>query len=618
MATISKRVLDDIRFRNDIVDVIGAYIQLQKSGGAHKALCPFHKEKTPSFHVNPARQIFHCFGCGAGGDVFKFVMQYEGVDFMGAVRMLAQRAQITLEFDERDEGGSSQRQSLYTLLGQAAAWFHARLKEPGQGAEAARLYLERRKLDADTVAGFQIGYAPDAWDALIRWGATQGHSHELLELAGLVSRSTKPESANRLYDRFRHRLMFPICDEQGRVIAFSGRILADNPHEAKYVNSPETPVFRKSKVLYALHLARRHIVASREALVCEGQIDVIRCHQAGFPHAVASQGTAFTDEHCRVLRRYADSVMLLFDSDKAGEDAAIKTAALFQASGLAVRVASLPKGEDPDSFIRDRGAAAFKDTLDHATSAVHFQVEVLWAREKSRSEIGAMRIARAVLQNVAASPDEVQRNRQLQELGRELNMPVAALHNNLGGLLRRTRASDSATVSDSITSDDTTASFPIPPPEEQALCEHLATFEDKPELLTLVREHLPPRLLSHPLPRRFVESCLEADEKGFRLLDVLRDNETVDLPLAQFGAKALAAPMKVIGTDAQRDDAVRDLILFIWRRDLKRQRAERRLTPGADATPAAEAELRQMTLDLKMLQRWTPESVALIRMHMSL
>ncbi len=252
---VPKRVLEDIRFKNDIADVIGSYFDLKSMGSSLKAVCPFHKEKTPSFHVNTQRQIYHCFGCGAGGDVFRFVMQYESIEFMEAVRILADRAGIELEIEESDQGGPDKK-NLYKLLSDAAAYYQRVLFE-GKSAGKAKAYLKKRKLDDDIVKEFLVGYAPAGWRTILEAAKKKKYTLEQLESAGLILQSSKPNAKSDYYDRFRERLMFSTCDEQGRVIGFSGRTLDDDSKAAKYVNSPETPVFYKSRVLYAIDKARR-------------------------------------------------------------------------------------------------------------------------------------------------------------------------------------------------------------------------------------------------------------------------------------------------------------------------------------------------------------------------
>ena len=306
---ISKDVIEQIRNANDVAEVIGSYFQLKRAGGSFKALCPFHKEKSPSFHVNPQRQIYHCFGCGAGGDVFRFIMQYENVDFGTAARILGERVGMRIEWSEGDGGADSNKGELYKIHEEVAAIYQRALLEM-DAAQRARAYLKERDLGDDVVRDFLIGYAPDRRDSLVQWSRKKKLPLQLLEAAGLISHTEDGQP----YDRFRNRLMFSIRDELGRVIAFSGRIMEKDVKVAKYVNSPETPLFRKGRVLYALDRARRNIMDARTAILCEGQIDVIRCHMAGFTTAVASQGTALTEDHARLLKRYADSVVVVLDA----------------------------------------------------------------------------------------------------------------------------------------------------------------------------------------------------------------------------------------------------------------------------------------------------------------
>ena len=607
---VSKKVIEDIRFRCDIVDVIGSYFHLQGAGSSLKALCPFHKEKTPSFHVNRQRQSFHCFGCGAGGDVFRFIMQHEGVDFPTAIRMLAQRAGVTIE-SEPGEGGSGgvDKALLYRLHSEVAALYHSALLDRKSAAHA-RAYLEKRALPPEIVEAFQIGYAPNRWDAVCEWARRNKYRAEDVELCGLILR--KPDAQGpeaHYYDRFRNRLMFPIHDEQGRVIGFSGRALEEDAKTAKYVNSPETPLFKKSRVLYALDKARRQIAETREALVCEGQIDVIRCHQAGFTTAVAAQGTAFTEEHIRILRRYADGVCLMFDSDRAGQDAAVRAAALFMDAGLAVRAATLPPGDDPDSFIRKRGADAFRQILDGATSAVRFQIDVLAAREDLRSEVGVMRAARAVLATIAHSPNAVQRAKLVQQAAERLNLPPSALTDDLRHLLRQQQRPAA----------DAESAAPAPPAprpiEEVALCEHLAQVIDHPSVAALVRKYLPLDMISDPICRVVAEAALQCDATGRDLHNVLRDRDDPGGEAQRFAAALMAAPSRVKGTDVAPDDAVKDLVLGLWSRKLTKERSDIERQAMSAADEGALRRGKEITTLLRHLKRWD-DGAAVIEMEL--
>ena len=435
MPVIPEAVIEDVRARTDIVQVIGDRVPLKRAGAAWKACCPFHNEKTPSFTVNPQRQSFKCFGCGEGGDVFKFLMKHDGMSFVDAVRYLAEKCGVEVVAEE-DDGRTARAKRLYQINAEFAAFCHRCLLKTSAAA-GARAYLERRRLDAATVEAFQLGYDPDEWGALDEFARRNRFTPEEMVAAGIGSLPDRPGASANLRDRFHGRLMFPICDQTGRVVAFSARVLDAAKSPAKYVNSPETDVFKKARVLYALDKAQRHIASSkhREAIVCEGQIDVIRCHACGFPRAVASEGTAFTPEHAKLLHRYADSVVELFDADAAGRKAAVRTAAILLAEGLAVRVAEMPAGEDPDSFLLKNPPEAFQRMLDDAVGIVPFHVAFLRAQERDPDGAdAAARIVQGVLQTVAACRNAVQKARMLQEVASLTNLPEDAIRDELAGV----------------------------------------------------------------------------------------------------------------------------------------------------------------------------------------
>lgn len=594
---VPKRTLEEIRFRNDIVEVIGSVLTLKRAGGTFKALCPFHKEKTPSFVVNAPRQIYHCFGCGKGGDVFSFMQEYEGVDFMTAVRMLADRGGIALQLEEGDGTRQSEKESLFKIHADIAA-FYTRCLARMKGAGHARAYLEQRNLEGAIARTFGVGYAPNRWDGAIQWARKHGVEPDLMEKAGLVLRRDPDNVSAGYYDRFRDRLMFPICDIRGRVIGFSGRALDDKVKGAKYINSPETPLFRKSRVLYALDKGRRAMVDKREAIVCEGQIDVIRCHQAGYTTAVASQGTAFTEDHANVLRRYVDGVVIVFDPDHAGENAAIKTAGIFLSAGLGVRVAELPAGEDPDSFIVKQGGDAFGAVLDTAGSVVDFQVRVLGRREDLASDVGVMRAARDVLETILRSPNSVQQARLLQAAARHLNLPVAALQDELRHLLRRQRrprADDDA-------AREADRGPRAAPPVERALCEHLVQAEDDPGVVALVEQYLPLTMLEDPRCRVVAEAAVQAAREHAPVQDILRTHESEADDVAAFASGLLVSGSKVQAEEVSPEMAVRDLVLRLWQRRLGAERD--RIQRNTHLTAEDAQRMSQITLDLNSLKRW--------------
>lgn len=583
---VPKQILDEIRFRNDIVEVVGSYFTLKRVGNAFKALCPFHKEKTPSFHVNPQKQIFHCFGCGAGGDVFRFVMQYENVDFMTAVRMLAQRAGIRLELEVDQSTPRPDKDTLYGIHEEVTQFYQQCLRSAC--GETARRYLTERMLPDKVVEEFRIGYAPNRWNAVLEWGLQRGYEAKMLETCGLV---LKREDSDSYYDRFRHRLMFPICDERNRVIGFSGRALKEDGKTAKYVNSPDTVLFHKSRVLYALNKARRAIAEIGEAIVCEGQIDVIRCHQAGFTRAVAAQGTAFTEEHARILKRYAESVILVFDPDRAGQNAAIRTATLFMETGLAVRIAQLRPGYDPDLFIRTFGAAAFQKNLEEAQSVVAFQISALSKDLKLDEEVGAMRIARAVLSTIAHSPDPVQRDRLINEAVGRLRLPIR-LEEELRELLRREREKFRRSE---MAEEQQVPSRAGPPAEELALCEHLLHVNECPELASFLDKYLPLDMITDGACHRIAEMAIEASKGGKSIEDLINAADDPTGELGKLMAQLLSAPRFVKG-EFSRTDAVRDIILYKWRKKLEQER---------NRLGTQDAKRRtQITYDLRALRKW--------------
>ncbi len=394
----SSATLEQIRAASDIVEVIGSYLPLKRAGANFVALCPFHKEKSPSFNVNPHRQIFHCFGCHKGGDVFAFLKEYESVDFPEAVRRLADRAKIPLEFEQNP--GEQQSRHLKERLLQvheqiAQRWQNALANEAS--GQLARDYLARRGVSEAAVKLFRLGAAPELWDDTVNWAKSKGHDLPLVEQAGLILRRQEGEG---YYDRFRGRLMFPICDEQGRVIGFSGRVLSGDEKTAKYVNSPETPIFTKSKVFFGLDKSKRAVLEAGYAIVCEGQLDLIACFMAGVQNVVAPQGTAFTADHARILRRYVEEVVLCFDSDEAGQNATVRSLDSLLASGLAVRVAVVPAPDDPDSFIKASGGPAFKQLIERAEDFFDFYLKRLCATNEVRSDKGRLGVLRGMAEAV--------------------------------------------------------------------------------------------------------------------------------------------------------------------------------------------------------------------------
>jgi DNA primase len=425
MAGISPTTLERIRVASDIVDVIGASVPLKKAGVNFTALCPFHKEKTPSFNVNPQKQIFHCFGCHKGGDVFTFVKEYENIGFVDAVRRLAERAKIPLEFDNNP----AERQSRH--LKDQLLEIHEKITQRWQNCllneaagQPARDYLQKRGVSAEAIKLFRLGAAPELWDDTVNWAKSKNYELPLVEKAGLIIR--KEETGNH-YDRFRGRLMFPICDEQGRVIGFSGRILSGDEKTAKYVNSPETAIFTKSKVFFGLDKSKRALLDAQSAIVCEGQLDLIACYMAGVQNIVAPQGTAFTDQHARILKRYVDEVVLCFDSDEAGQNAAVRSLDHLLASGLAVRVAVVPAPHDPDSFIKNFGGEKFRELVQNADGFFDYFLNRLCSQNEINSDKGRIAVLRGVAEAVHKTGNGVLVDKYAQKTALRLGVSPEAV-----------------------------------------------------------------------------------------------------------------------------------------------------------------------------------------------
>lgn len=370
---ITEELKEEIRSRNRLEDLVGTYLTLKRSGKSLTGLCPFHNEKTPSFSVSPDKQLYYCFGCGASGDVFDFVMQYERLDFVEAAKRLAERAGIVLDTGDESSSDRKRRQERETLLEInriVSRYFRYRLLK-SRLAAAARDYLSSRSVTAESSERFFLGYAVDRWDDLYRVLHKRGISEDSMVLSGLVKRGKKSA-----YDVFRDRIMFPIRDAGGRVLGFGGRALPGKSDEQpKYMNSQETPAFSKRRILYGIDVARDSIRRLGRAVIVEGYMDVITCHQYGFTNVVASLGTALTRDQAQLLARYAPEVVILYDADVAGQDATLRGLQLLRNEGLRVKVVTLEEGEDPDSFLRARGASKLKTLLESAKNLTEYRID---------------------------------------------------------------------------------------------------------------------------------------------------------------------------------------------------------------------------------------------------
>ena len=396
-------VIEEVRSSNNIVDVIGSYVRLQKKGSSYFGLCPFHNEKSPSFSVSPNKQMYYCFGCGAGGNVFTFIMEYENQTFPEAMKVLADRAGIALpeaELTEEQKRERNKRQLLLEINKTAANYFYYQLNnEQGQ---QAREYLENRKLSKETQIHFGLGYASKYSNDLYLYLKKKGYSDQILKETGLLTYDEK----HGAHDKFWNRVMFPIMDVNNKVIGFGGRVMGEGT--PKYLNSPETMLFDKSRNLYGLNYAR----TSRKSnmIICEGYMDVIAMHQAGFTNAVASLGTAFTMQHSVLLKRYTQEVRLAYDSDGAGQKAALRAIPILKSAGINVRVIHMNPYKDPDEFIKNLGTEAFQERIDAAESSFMFEISVLEKNYKQSDPEGRASFMKAMARRLLQFPQELERN----------------------------------------------------------------------------------------------------------------------------------------------------------------------------------------------------------------
>ncbi len=423
----SEDVIRRVRDSVDIYDVVSGYVSLKKAGKNWLGLCPFHSEKTPSFNVNPAKQIFHCFGCGVGGDAFKFLELQEGLNFPEAVKQLASRAGITLpESRPRPDEKKSddERKALLKITADAADYFRRELEGPA--GSAARAYLAKRGLTETVIRDFSLGYARPEWDGLLKHLRQKGHPPALLEKAGLIVKRSEGEGH---YDRFRGRIIFPIRDISGNVIAFGGRVMDDSL--PKYLNSPETPLYSKSNVLYCLDLAKEPARKQGYFLIVEGYLDAIACHQYGAKNAVATLGTALTDGHLRLMRRFAQKLMLIFDPDPAGVKATLRGFELFAGSGMKVNVVSLPDGDDPDTFLKKKGYDAFAACLKGSVKFMDFVLGQVVKDGAAASIDEKVEREAEMLRFIARLPSGIERDHYLKRTAEALDVDEATLRQDM-------------------------------------------------------------------------------------------------------------------------------------------------------------------------------------------
>jgi DNA primase len=506
--------IDEVRNASDIVDVISSFVTLKKRGKNYLGLCPFHQEKTPSFNVSPERQMYHCFGCGVGGNVFTFVMEHEKVSFVEAVRSLAERAGIPLpEPGTQDSAQATENEALYAACRTGARFFYDNMMNTTEGKLAFE-YFHHRAFSDDTIRKFGLGYSMNAWDSLVRFAEREKLDLATFEKAGLVLRR---DEGNGHYDRFRGRAMFPIFSPSGRVIAFGARKLREDDQLGKYINSPETPIFNKSRVLYGLFQSKEAIREKDYAILVEGYADLISVFQAGIRNIVASSGTALTEDQIRLLSRYTKNITLVYDADSAGSKATMRGVDLIIEHGLEVKVAELPAGEDPDSFVRKQGGEAFQLLLDHATTFLEFKANTYRLEGMFDSPDRKTKAIRSIVQTIAKMKDELRRNLYIQTLAEKYGIYESVLFRELEQLLKQ----EQAVRPQPLPERRPTASGPpelpevppapvaVPPPERDLL---KVMLENGADIARSVFSYVGTDVFTHPLARtvaKFISHALE-------------------------------------------------------------------------------------------------------------
>jgi DNA primase len=524
---IPDSIVDDIRNASDIVDVISQYVPLKKRGKNYTGLCPFHQEKTPSFSVSADKQMFYCFGCGKGGNVYTFVMEHDKVSFLEAARTLAKRAGITIpEETSEDATRATENEKLYAACRTAAEQFTKNLLESVEGKLALE-YFKHRGFSQETISRFGLGYSMNAWDTLARHVEHAKLDAESFERAGLIM---KREDGSGTYDRFRGRAMFPIFSPSGRIIAFGARKMRDDDTLGKYINSPETPIYDKSRNLYGLFQAREAIRSQEYAILVEGYADSISVFQSGSENVVASSGTALTEEQIRLLGRYTRAVTLVYDADSAGSKATLRGVDLVIEGGLDVRVVQLPAGEDPDSFVRKHGGQEFKKMLDGAASFIDFKATFFRDQGLLATPEGKTKAVRSIVETLARMKDELKRTFFLKSVAEKYDLYESVLYRELERILGKesararfepTREKLSSAPAEAATSSPAS---PLPSTAEQDLLRLI--LEHKGEAISFIFSQLSLEHFTHPLSRAALAIILKQPDDSWDpavLLDHVED-----------------------------------------------------------------------------------------------
>mgnify|MGYP001133620755 CR=1 FL=1 len=557
-----EELIEEVRTRNDIVEVISGYVRLQKKGSNYFGLCPFHNEKSPSFSVSPVKQMYYCFGCGAGGNVITFLMEYENQTFPEAVRTLAQRAGIALpEADDSKEArqADSRRAKLLEINKEAAKYFYYQLRT--ERGSVGMEYLRKRELSDETMNHFGLGYANKYSNDLIQYLKSKGYSEDLIRDAGLCNVDEK----HGMYDKFWNRVMFPIQDINHRVIGFGGRVMGDG--KPKYLNSPETEIFDKSRNLYGLNFAR----TSRKGnvILCEGYMDVIAMHQAGFTQAVASLGTAFTSGQASLLRRYANEILLSYDSDGAGVNAALRAIGILKEAGMTGRVINLEPYKDPDEFIKALGGEEFQKRLDHAENSFFFELRQLQKNYDLSDPEQKTAFHREIARKLCTFSEEVERENYIEAVAQKYHISFENLRRLVGTYAAQTGLAQPVIRPKSGVQKKNTAAEGIK--NSQKLL--LTWLVEQPQLYRQISKYISPKDFTEGLYEKVADRLFEELEQGninpASIISMFEEEEDQREAASLFHTK-----LERLESTAEQEKALHDIVCAVKRNSYERDSAQ--------------------------------------------
>ena len=546
-----EELIEEVRMKNDIVDVVAGYVRLQKKGANHWACCPFHNEDTPSFSVSGPKQMYYCFGCGAGGNVISFVMNYENYTFVEAIKHLAERAGINLpelEYTEEMKAQKDKRARLLEINKEAAKFFYYQLRTPN--GEIGYQYLQKRQLSEETIKKFGLGYSGKSGAMLVQYLKQKGYEDMLIKEAGLANYSER----SGLVSQFWNRVMFPIFDIHGKVIGFGGRVMGDG--EPKYLNSPETPVFDKRRNLYGMNFART--AKSGNIILCEGYMDVIAMHQAGFTQAVATLGTAFTPEQANLLRRYTDSVLLAYDSDGAGTKAALKAIGILKEAGLTAKVINMQPYKDPDEFMKAEGKEAFQDRIEQAENSFFFEIRILSRNYDLKDPEAKTNFHREIAKKLCGFSEELERENYLQAIADKYNISFEQLRKFVSGY-----AAQTGLVQPAERPKSGIQSKKAPEEKGQKAQKLLITWiTDDPKLYSKITRYISAEDftegLYHKVAERLFQELSEGTYNPAGIISMFTDEEEQREAAALFNTN-----LPELTTRQEREKAFRDIVLAV-------------------------------------------------------